>query len=164
MRLPVIFAVLTGLFWGLYAPSLAEARTSLASPFKPYFAIGVAYIVWAIVGGVIGMRLNGDSFAFSGGGFGWGFVAGSFGALGAFTLTLAMFTGGTAQPYLVMPIVFGGAVSVTALVAAVRAQSTSPWLWVGMLVVAVGAMLVAYNTPHVAPRGAASPPASAGQR
>lgn len=163
MRAPIIFAVLTGLLWGLYGPSLAEARSSLASPFKPYFAIGIAYLVWATVGGLIGMRLNGDTFAFTGSGFTWGFVAGTMGAWGALTLTLAMFTGGAAQPYLVMPIVFGGAVTVSALVAAVRAQNTSPWLLVGIAVVAVGVVMVAYNTP-AAPHGGAPPATSSRPR
>ncbi len=40
MRYPILFALLTGLFWGLYGPALAQARSALASPFKPYFAIG----------------------------------------------------------------------------------------------------------------------------
>lgn len=157
MRTPIVFALLTGIFWGLYGPALGQARSALASPFKPYFAIGLAYLVWAIVGGLIGMRLNGDSFSFSGSGMTWGFIAGTLGAWGALTLTLAMFTGGTAQPYLVMPIVFSGAVTMTALVSLARAQSVSPWLWVGMVVVVVGIVLVAYNTPHAPPPGAARP-------
>ncbi len=154
MRYPILFAVLTGLCWGLYGPVLALARSSLASPFKPYFFIGVAYLIWGLAGGGIGMKLNGDSFAFSGGGVSWGLAAGTLGAWGALTLTLAMFSGGTAMPQIVMPIVFGGAVTVTALVAAVQQKEASPMLWVGILVVAVGIVLVAYNTPHTAPPGA----------
>lgn len=153
MKYPILFAVMTAIFWGLYGPALAQARSALASPFKPYFAIGIAYVVWALVGGLIGMRLNGDTLAFSGAGITWGFVAGTLGAWGALTLTLAMFTGGTAMPHLVMPIVFGGAVTVSALVALRRAEAVSPWLWVGVVIVGVGIVLVAYNTPHAGPPG-----------
>ena len=153
MRYPILFALLTGLFWGLYGPALAQARSALASPFKPYFAIGIAYLVWAIVGGLVGMRLNADTFAFTGSGMSWGFAAGSLGAWGALTLTLAMFTGGTAMPHLVMPIVFGGAVTVSAVVALSQAESVNPWLWAGIAVVGIGIVMVAYNTPHAAPRG-----------
>ena len=52
---------------------------------------------------------------------------------------------------LVMPIVFGGAVSVTALVSAIRLSghtTISPMLWVGMLLTVVGVVIVAMNTPH----------------
>ena len=111
MRYPILFALMTGLFWGLYGPSLAQARSALHSPFKPYFAVGLAYLVWATFGGIIGMRLNGDAFTFTGQGITWGFIAGSMGAFGALTLTLAMFTGGGAMPHIVMPIVFGSAVT-----------------------------------------------------
>lgn len=160
MKYPMLFAVLTAAFWGLYGPALGEARSELGSAFKPYFAIGIAYLVWGVVGGFVGMHLSGDDLSFTGGGLGWGFVAGSVGAFGAFTLTLAMFTGGTAMPHLVMPVVFGGAVTVTALVSLrhARIAEASPLLWVGMLLVAVGIVLVAANTPHGAP---AQPPAAA---
>ena len=152
MKYPVMFALLTALFWGLYAPVLAQARSSLLSPFKPYVMIGVAYLVWGILGGLIGMGFKGDSYAFTGPGTLWGFAAGSLGAWGALTLTLAMFTGGTAMPQIVMPIVFGGAVTVSALVGVAQSRghgtTTSPWLWVGIVGMAVCIVMVAYNTPH----------------
>ncbi len=156
MRYPILFALMTGLFWALYGPAVAQARSALHSPFKPYFAIGLAYLVWATFGGMFIMWLNGDSFSFTGQGITWGFIAGSMGAFGALTLTLAMFTGGTAMPQIVMPIVFGTAVTVSALVSLRNAESFSPWLPVGIAVIAVGIVLVAYNTPHAAPPGAAT--------
>jgi len=153
MRYPIVLALMTGLFWGLYGPAMAQARSTLHSPFKPYFAVGLAYLVWATFGGIIGMRLNADAFSFTGHGITWGFIAGSMGAFGALTLTLAMFTGGTAMPQIVMPIVFGSAVTVSAIVALRTAEHVSPWLVVGIVVVAIGIVLVAYNTPHAAPPG-----------
>jgi hypothetical protein len=154
MKYPVIFALLTALFWGLYGSALGQARSALLSPFKPYVAIGVAYLVWGVLGGLVGMWFKGDSFAFSGAGSVWGFVAGTVGAAGALALTLAMFSGGTAMPHIVMPIVFGGAVTVNAVVAliAVRGHgSTNPWLWVGIAGIAICIVVVAYNTPHAPP-------------
>lgn len=161
MKYPVLFALLTALCWGLYGPALGQARSALLSPFKPYVAIGVAYLVWGIGGGIAGMLYKGDAFNFSGSGSLWGFIAGTVGAWGAFTLTLAMFSGGTAMPQVVMPIVFGGAVTVTALVSAWVARAevrTSPWLWVGVVGMFICIVLVAYNTPHAAPH---QPPAAA---
>ena len=84
----------------------------------------------------------------------WGFAAGSLGAWGALTLTLAMFTGGTGMPHVVMPIVFGGAVTVSALVSVWSSKghtTTSPWLWVGIIGIGVCIVLVAANTPHAPP-------------
>src|SRR5260221_6663635 len=112
--LPVVFAILTALCWGTYGPVLAESRTYLKSPFKPYVAIGIAYLVWGIGGGLIGMLYKKDDFSFTGPWALWGLASGTLCAWGALTLTLAMFIRG--KPYVVMPILFGGAVTVSALV------------------------------------------------
>lgn len=155
---PILFAFGTAICWGLYGPTLHNARSHAKPPewsaFKPYVFIGIAYVVWAIVGGVMGMKARGDSFNFFGAerpAMIWGFLAGSLGAIGAFSLTNAMLSGGPNpfKPLVVMPIVFGGAVSVTALVSTMRfKQAVSPVLWVGLTLVGVGIILVAINTPH----------------
>ncbi len=62
---------------------------------------------------------------------------------------------GPPKPQLVMPIVFGGAVSVTALISVIQTRNettASPWLWVGMVGVVVSIVLVAYHTPHAHPK------------
>lgn len=161
MKYPLLFALLTALCWGLYGPVLGESRSMLLSPFKPYVAIGGAYLLWGILGGFVGMWFKGDSFAFTGPGMMWAFGAGTLGAWGALALTLAMFSGGTAMPHIVMPIVFGGAVTVSALASVWLARgqgSTSPWLWVGIVIIAVGIVLVASNTPHAPPAHRAATP------
>ena len=96
MKTYLLFALLTGLFWGFYGPALALSRAGLQSPFKPYVMIGAAYLVIAIIGGLVGMKWKCDEFSFSGIGAKWGFIAGSLGALGALWLTIAMVTGGGA--------------------------------------------------------------------
>ncbi|MCA9052963.1 MAG: hypothetical protein KDA75_03955 [Planctomycetaceae bacterium] len=161
----IIFAVATAFFWGCYGPALGLARSSATppewSPYKPYVFIGVAYLVWGVFGGLLAMKLVPavpDNLSFTGKylpAMKWGFLAGSLGAFGALTLTFAMFKAKNAG--LVMPIVFGGAVSVTAIVSLLVLRSggvethTSPMLWVGMALVAIGIILVAQNTPHGAP-------------
>lgn len=153
--LPIVFAVLTAIFWGTYGPVLAESRAFLKSPFKPYVAIGIAYLVWGIGGGVIGMLYKKDSFSFTGPGALWGLAAGTLGAWGALTLTLAMFSGG--KPYVVMPIVFGGAVTVSALVSVWKESehtTVNPLLWVGIAGIVICAAMVAFFTPHAAPPSA----------
>lgn len=165
MKWPLVFAVLTAIFWGCYGPALGQARSGLQSPFKPYLMIGMAYLVIAIGGGALGMLYKGDSFAlqtFASRGALYGFLAGAFGAAGAFTLTLAMFSGGTAMPHIVMPIVFGGAVTVTAIVSAIQQKEMTPGLFLGITFVFFGVVVVTINTPqaHVPTKKNALPSAA----
>ncbi len=155
-NLPIIFALGTALCWGLYGPTLGAARLADVdhSPFKPYVGIGFAYLVIAIVGGLIGMWYQGDSFDLAGPGTVWGVAAGTLGALGALSLTLCMFSGGARIPHAVMPVVFGGAVTVTALYPLIKSGGqlrASPMLWVGIVGMAICIVIVAANTPHAAP-------------
>ena len=158
---PILFAILTACCWGLYGPTIGNAQTRMPppdgwSPFKPYVFIGIAYLVLAIGGGLLAMWFKGDSFSYSGEHFTpgkWGFLAGSLGALGALFLTTAMMTS-KGNALLVMPIVFGGAVSVTAMFSAWKLAGKTeikPLMWVGMALVALGVVLVANNTPHAHP-------------
>ena len=157
MKNYVLFALATALCWGLYGPVLQRARIAdpQQSPFKPFVVIGVAYLVWGILGGLVGMWQRGDSFAFAGPalkGNVLAFAAGTLGAWGALTLTISLSQGKT--PHVTMPIVFGGAVTVTALTAVLTSTGfarTSPWLWVGIVGMGVCIVLVAANTPHGAP-------------
>ena len=152
--LPILFACLTAMCWGLYGPMIQNARSTTGewSPLKPYVFIGVAYLVWAIGGGLVGMYIKQDTFTYAGAhspAMSWGFIAGTFGAFGALFLTSAMLTGG--KPLFVMPIVFGGAVSVTAIFSIIQLRqvtSTHPLLWAGMAMVVIGVVLVARYTPH----------------
>lgn len=158
LTLPILFAIGTALCWGCYGPVIGNARSpqKIYSPFKPYVFIGVAYLVIAIAGGLVMMKLNGDSYSYTEEGHSraaiWGFLGGTLGALGALCLTSAMLSfQGPPKPQLVMPIVFGGAVSVTAIISVIQthsARTASPWLWVGMVGVVVSIVLVAANTPH----------------
>ena len=86
MKLPVIFALLTALFWGLYGPAIAVARQhEQGNAFKPYLLIGVAYLIWAIVGGAIGMVYTKVPFSFTGSGVTWGLIGGTLGAFAGYT-------------------------------------------------------------------------------
>ena len=159
MLIPILFAIGTALFWGCYGPTIGNAQAPrvdgrlLWTPFKPYVFIGIAYLVIAVAGGLVMMKIKGDSFSFTGDHFPtmkWGFLAGTLGAVGALCLTTAMMTS-RGNALLVMPIVFGGAVSVTAIVSVIRLHdfsNVSPLLWVGMLLTVAGVVTVAMNTPH----------------
>lgn len=89
LLVPILFALGTALCWGMYGPTLSNARSvakppspDFWSPFKPYVFIGVAYLVIAVVGGLIAMKIKGDTFSFSGShspAMTWGFFAGCLG-------------------------------------------------------------------------------------
>jgi len=154
--LPFVFALLTALSWGLYGPTLSVARLADAdhSPFKPYVGIGFAYLIIAILGGLIGIWYKGDSFNLTSPGVTWGFVAGILGAIGAFGLTMSMFSGGANIPHAVMPVVFGGAVTITALYTLMRSTgqfNANPLLWIGIAGVIFSTILITTNTPHTKP-------------
>jgi hypothetical protein len=155
--LPFVFALGTALCWGLYGPTLGKARLvdPDATPFKPYVGIGVAYLIIAIFGGLIAMKVVGkDSFDFTGGVSRWGFAAGVLGALGALSLTLSMFSGGAKIPHAVMPVVFGGAVTISAVYTIIKSGGSlhgGPLLWVGIVGMGISAVLIAANTPHPHP-------------
>jgi len=155
----VFCALCVALCWGMYGPTLANARSPAREwgPFKPYLFIGVAYLAIAIVGGAIMMKLAyNDSFDYSGKYFPamkWGFLAGCLGALGALGLTFALTKAG-GRPAYVMPIVFGGAVTVNAIAAYVNlhaGETVNPLMWLGMALVAIGICLTAGFTPHAHP-------------
>lgn len=154
--LAVACALGVALCWGMYGPTLSHARAPNREwgPFKPYLFIGIAYLVIAVIGGALMMKLAfNDNFNYTGTyapAMKYGFLAGCLGALGALFLTFALTKAG-GKPAYVMPIVFGGAVSVNAIAAFLslnQGESANPLMWVGMLFVAIGIVLTAGNTPH----------------
>ena len=158
----IIFALLTGLFWGMYGPALQTSRVAGQSPFKPFILIGVAYLVFGILGGVIGIVATKDNFHFAPVTVRWGFIAGSLGAFGALTLTLALFK--SRAPDLVMPIVFGGATLVSVAIGLWMKQellSAHPMQYIGTLAVVIGVVLVQAYASHGPAKAAVTPPASA---
>lgn len=168
MKWPIVFALLTGLFWGTYGPALGISRAAEHNPFKPYLMIGLAYLVWAVIGGFGGIAysfggLNTEgALRYSSTGATWGFIAGSLGAFGALTLTLAMYSFAKGTPPradIVMPVVFGTAVSVTAITSVIMTRASfNPWLYLGIAGMAVCIVIVAANTPST---GHAKPPTPA---
>lgn len=145
----ILFALLTAMFWGMYGPALQTSRVPGQSPFKPFILIGVAYLVFGILGGVVGILATHGDFRFSPVTIRWGFIAGSLGAFGALTLTLALFT--SRAPDLVMPIVFGGATLVSVAIGLMQKHallSADPRQYVGTLAIVIGVILVQAYASH----------------
>jgi hypothetical protein len=176
----LIFAYLTVLSWGVYGILLHMGRSAMPgvkppgpeagnAALKAFLFVGVAYFVVAIVGPLIVLKARGTDWSLSRGGITWSFIAGTAGALGAFTLILALgaaaVTMKAGAPAAVMPIVFGGAPVVNAIVAMMIHPPEGgfknlpvPFI-AGILLAAVGAFLVSKYAPTN--QGAPAKPASA---
>jgi hypothetical protein len=103
---------MTAICWGVYGPILHIGQGKLgASPAEPgrlraFICVGLAYFVIAVMVPVILLTLGWqEKGQWTVGGFGFSFLGGTVGALGALGIVLALANGGT--PTYVMPIVFG---------------------------------------------------------
>jgi len=170
----LVFALLTVLSWGVYGVLLHKARGAMPmgaeAPYaglKAFLFVCVAYALIGVAAAAL-LKLRGSNWSFSSGGIKWSLIAGGAGAIGAFTLVLAL---GAAAPIYkgaaaaaVMPIVFGGAPIINTLVAMSLHppeggfKGLPPLFLLGCVLAAVGAFLVAKFAPNNT--GVASPPAS----
>ena len=183
----LIFALLTVASWGLYGILLHTGRSAMPAgaelgnaSLKAFLWVGVAYFVVAIVGPVVVLKSRGTDWSFTNSGITWSFIAGTAGAIGAFTLVLAL--GAAAAPIAkggggfgpsaasaVMPIVFGGAPIVNAIVAMLLHPpeggfKTLPLPFIlGIFLAAGGGFLVAKYAPSNR-GGAAKPVAVVGDK
>jgi len=171
----LVFAVLTVLSWGVYGVLLHKARGEMPmgaeaphAGLKAFLFVCVAYALIGVAAAAL-LKLRGSNWSFSAGGIKWSLIAGGAGAIGAFTLVLAL---GAAAPIYkgaaaaaVMPIVFGGAPIINTLVAMTvhppdgGFKGLPPLFLLGCVMAAVGAFLVAKFAPTNT--GAAGQPAPA---
>ena len=176
----ILFAYLTVFFWGVYGVILHIGRGGMPAGaelphagLKAFLWVGIAYFFVAVLGPLLVLKMRGSNFSFAGPGITWSFVAGLAGALGAFTLVLALgaaaVTMKSAAPSAVMPIVFGGAPIVNVIIAmlvhppAGGLKSLPMPFLAGIVLAAGGAFLVAKYAPTN--QGApARPTAAVGQQ
>jgi hypothetical protein len=86
----------------------------------------------------------------------WSTIAGGVGALGAFTLIMAINYGGPRSPIYVMPIVFGCAPLVSTTVSMYFNRTfnqMSPFFAAGLILIAAGAITVLLTAPKSKPHG-----------
>ena len=152
------FALCTALFWGTYGPLLSKGHHLMGTEgrLRPFICVGVAYLLVAIVGPIVVMYTTGidkEGGLATGWTF-WGIVmstlAGAVGALGAFTLIMALGAGGPTSPRYVMPLVFGCAPVVSAFTTMYMSGNykMSPFFAAGLILVAVGAVTILLTAPR----------------
>ena len=146
----VICALGAALAWGMYGPSLHAGQVALGSPFRALLCVGLAYLAIGVIVPVVALSAQGTlTTGWSTSGAIGATAAGALGAIGAVFIIYAFRNGGA--PAYVMPLVFGGAPVVNVLVTMYMHPprvSPHPLLWVGFVLVAVGASLVLYYKPQ----------------
>ena len=159
----LIYALLTVVSWGVYGVILHKGRGYMPmgsetphAGLKAFLFVCIAYAIIGVASAIV-LKARGSNWSLTPMGIQWSLIAGSAGAVGAFTLVLAL---GAASPIYkgaaaaaVMPIVFAGAPVINTLLAmllhppqgGVRALPV-PFL-LGCVMAAVGAFLVAKYAP-----------------
>lgn len=145
----VMFALGAALSWGLYGPTLHRGQVGLGSPLRALLCVGMAYFLIGVLFPVVSLSAQGELKGFNSSGILWATIGGALGAAGAICIIYAFKTGGL--PTYVMPLVFGGAPLVNALFSMyLHPPKTppNPLLYVGFVLVAVGAGMVLYFKPQ----------------
>jgi len=143
----IFFAIGAALCWGFYGPVLAKGQAVLRDPMKALLCVGGAYFLLGILVplGVLG---SASMSGYNKLGTVNATLGGALGALGAICIIYAFKNGGIAT--YVMPLVFGGAPVINVLYS-MWAQppkgEINPLLWVGMILVPIGAAMVLYFRP-----------------
>ena len=146
----VLFALGAALSWGLYGPALHQGQVKLGSPFRALLCVGIAYLAIGVVVPLVALIGQGElSRGWTTAGFTGATIAGALGAFGAVFIIYAFRAGGL--PTYVMPLVFGCAPLVNVLFSMYLhppKTAPNPMLWIGFLLVAIGASLVLYFKPQ----------------
>jgi drug/metabolite transporter (DMT)-like permease len=145
----IVFALGAALSWGVYGAMLHQGQVKLGNPMRALLCVGVAYFLIGVLVPAAWLWSQGALNNFNSGGATTATLAGALGAIGAVCIIFAFRTGGL--PTYVMPLVFGGAPLVNVLVTLwlhPPKTAINPMLYVGFLLVSVGAGLVLYFKPQ----------------
>ncbi len=146
----VMFALGAALSWGLYGPVLHKGQQELANnPFRALLCVGVAYFLIGVLVPLIVLGAQDGLKDFNSGGITWATLGGALGAAGALCIIYAFRSGGI--PTYVMPLVFGGAPIINVLYSMWQhppKTTPNPLVYVGMVLVALGAGIVLYFKPQ----------------
>jgi hypothetical protein len=147
----VMFAIGAALSWGVYGAMLHQGQVKLGSPVRSLLCVGVAYFLIGVIVPVAMLYSQGQLNVHGWNAFGATTAtgAGALGAVGAVCIILAFKSGGL--PTYVMPLVFGGAPVINVLVTMVihpPKTAPNPLLFLGFLLVVLGASMVLYFRPQ----------------
>jgi len=144
----IVFVAGAVLSWGAYGVLLYLGGQQLGNPLKALLCVGVAYFLIGVIVPVAVLGPGTSASVFSSHGVAMASVAGALGAIGAACIIYAFRTGGL--PLYVMPLVFGGAPIVNVFLSMMihpPKNPVNPMLYVGLLLVSVGAAMTLYFRP-----------------
>ena len=147
----IVFALTAALSWGIYGAMLHRGQVSLGNPLRALLCVGIAYFLIGVLVPLAALAAQGQlsTKGFNAIGTTTATAAGALGAIGAVAIIWAFKNGGL--PTYVMPLVFGGAPVINVLVSMALhppKSSINPLLFVGFLLVVVGASMVLYFRPQ----------------
>jgi drug/metabolite transporter (DMT)-like permease len=147
----IMFALGAALSWGVYGAMLHQGQVRLGNPVRALLCVGVAYFLIGVLVPVAMLasqnQLNSQGWNTTGATTAT--AAGALGAIGAVCIIWAFKSGGL--PTYVMPLVFGGAPVINVLVTMLLhppKTAPNPLLFVGFLMVVLGASMVLYFRPQ----------------
>ena len=144
----IVFVAGAVLSWGAYGVLLYQGQVQLGNPLKALLCVGVAYFLVGVLIPVGALAAQGDLSNFNSKGLMLATVAGALGAAGAACIIWAFKTGGL--PFIVMPLVFGGAPIVNVLLSMTMHPpkvAPNPLLYLGFVLASIGAGMVLYYRP-----------------
>ena len=136
------------LSWGVYGAMLARGQMQLGNPMKALLCVGLAYFLVGVLVPVAALMGQGGVNGFNSSGAINATIGGILGAAGAICIIWAFKSGGS--PLYVMPLVFGGAPVINVLVTMLihpPKSAPNPLLFVGFLLVVLGASMALYFRP-----------------
>lgn len=160
MRGPLLIVAaiaLTVLSWGVYGPVLHNGQSGMSdvagqyARLRPLMGVGFAYFAIAVVVPLILLTTRGEQGVWTRKGTLMSLFAGGLGACGALGIIMSFTFGG--RPTWVMPLVFGGAPVINAIVTihlAKKWNEVGPVFLAGLLMVVMGAVTVLVFKPSPA--------------
>lgn len=156
LLLVVASIALAVLCWGLYGPVLHRGQAAMSdvpgelARLRPFVCVGLAYFAIGVVVPIVLLATKGEKGNWTARGIVMSLVAGALGAVGALGIIMAFTFGG--RPSFVMPLVFGGAPVVNAILTiywAKKFREIGPIFIAGLLMVVIGAVTVLICKPAV---------------
>lgn len=148
---------MTAVCWGVYGPLLHKGQMLMhGSRLRPLICVGISYFVIAVVLPFAVIQVTPEASVWTSKGTLWSLGGGAVGAVGALGVIMAFTFGG--KPIYVMPLIFGCAPVINTLIG-IRLQGATninPLFYAGLILVAVGAVVVLVFAPRHGAKAAAS--------
>ena len=175
-KLWLVYVLMAGLCWGTYVPLIAFGGKNLGSRYAAFLCVGIAYVVIAVLFPLARHWLYGDPIPYKPTGLVFAGLAGAAGALGALGVIFATSAAKEEDRIFIAPLIFTLAPLLNTVVSLFWHPSpkTGEWwhfglpermpdwkLFVGVVLVGIGAGLILLSKEELEHPGAGTKPAAA---